>query len=238
MIGIVEDNLDPECQGRIKVRIYGRTDQKEDDGSYVIPTEMLPWALPSGCTGGGSTSGGFISAIPKIGSIVRVEGTLNVPVYRGNVYVSDEVVSEIQGNGYPNSHILVYDTNLGNDTDNVRTGEHIKVYFTEGSGFVIDYKTGGGNSRVEVSPDGSIQLTDSSGGKIIMHNGDIVIQSDKCITLDAPEIKLGKNADDYALKGRKFYDMVKSHVHEQGSAETSEPLQLVPTDIYNTKVKI
>lgn len=237
MIGIVEDNLDPEYQGRVKVRIYGKTDQKEDDGSFVIPTEMLPWALPSGYIGGG-VGGGVINGVPKIGSVVRVDGNINVPIYYGNVYVSDEVVSEIRGNGYPNAHVLVYDTNLGNGTDNVRSGEHIKVFFTEGSGFVIDYKTSGGNSRVEVNTDGSIKLTDSSGGRIVLSNGDIIIQSDKCITLDAPEIKLGKNADDYVAKGKKFYDMVSVHTHTQGSGETSEPMQLVPKDIYNTKVKV
>lgn len=237
MIGIVEDNLDPEFQGRLKIRIYGKTDQKDDDGSYVIPTEMLPWALPSGHSGAGS-SGGVLNGVPKIGSVVRVGGTLNVPIYEGNVYVSDEVVSEIRGSGYPNAHVLMYDTNMGNDVDNIRKGEHIKVYFIEDRGFVIDYKTSGGNSKIEVSPDGSITLSDGTGGRISMRNGDITIQSDKSIVLDAPEIKLGKDANDIAVKGRRFYGMVNKHIHTQGSTETSEPLMLIPDGVYNTKVKL
>lgn len=237
MIGIVEDNLDPEYQGRLKIRIYGRTDQKDENDSYIIPTEMLPWALPAGHSGAGS-SGGILNGVPKIGSVVRVSGTLNVPIYDGNVYVSDEVVSEIQGSGYPNAHILMYDTNMGNDVDNVREGEHIKVYFMENKGFIIDYNTSAGNSKIEVSPSGSIVLSDASGGRITMRNGDITIQSDKSIVLDAPEIKLGKDANDIALKGKNFYNMVSNHVHIQGSTETSEPQLLIPTDIYNTKVKL
>ena len=237
MIGIVEDNLDPEYQGRLKIRIYGKTDQKDDTGSYAIPTEMLPWALPAGYSGAG-TSGGILNGVPKIGSIVRVTGSINVPIYDGNVYVSDDVVSEIRGNGYPNAHVLMYDTNMGNDVDNVRKDEHIKVYFIEDKGFVIDYKTSAGNSTIEVSPSGAIVLSDASGGRITMRNGDITIQSDKSIVLDAPEIKLGKDANDVAVKGKKFYNMVSNHIHTQGSTETSEPQLLIPDGVYNTKVKL
>ena len=41
-IGVVEDRMDPEKQGRCRVRIFGyHTDSKE-----LLPTKDLPWAIP------------------------------------------------------------------------------------------------------------------------------------------------------------------------------------------------
>ena len=41
-IGVVEDRMDPEKSGRVRVRIYGyHTDEKE-----LLPTKDLPWAVP------------------------------------------------------------------------------------------------------------------------------------------------------------------------------------------------
>ena len=67
-VGIVEDNLDPKNEARLKIRVLGYNDQKEDD-EYVIPTEYLPWARPL-CLCGGSYT------IPKIGEEVYVTGDM------------------------------------------------------------------------------------------------------------------------------------------------------------------
>lgn len=41
-IGVVEDRMDPEKAGRVRIRIYGyHTDDK-----VLLPTEDLPWAIP------------------------------------------------------------------------------------------------------------------------------------------------------------------------------------------------
>lgn len=41
-IGVVEDRMDPEKLGRVRIRIYGyHTDNKS-----LLPTEDLPWAIP------------------------------------------------------------------------------------------------------------------------------------------------------------------------------------------------
>jgi len=41
-LGVVEDRMDPEKMGRVRVRIYGyHSDSKVD-----VPTEDLPWAIP------------------------------------------------------------------------------------------------------------------------------------------------------------------------------------------------
>lgn len=68
-IGVVEDRLDPEKQGRCRVRIFGyHTDDKE-----VLPTEDLPWAIPiqpitsAGISGIGTTPLGPVTGTWVIG---------------------------------------------------------------------------------------------------------------------------------------------------------------------------
>ena len=50
-IGIVEDNLDDLFEGRCKIRVLGKMDQRQDpedpQSAYVMPTASLPWARPS-----------------------------------------------------------------------------------------------------------------------------------------------------------------------------------------------
>lgn len=41
-IGVVEDRMDPEKMGRLKVRIYGY----HTDNKVILPTKDLPWATP------------------------------------------------------------------------------------------------------------------------------------------------------------------------------------------------
>ena len=66
-IGVVEDRMDPEQCGRVRVRIYGyHTDQKE-----FLPTKDLPWAVPILPITSASTSGKGTAPIgPVTGSWV------------------------------------------------------------------------------------------------------------------------------------------------------------------------
>lgn len=41
-IGVIEDRMDPEKAGRVRVRIYGY----HADSKVILPTEDLPWAIP------------------------------------------------------------------------------------------------------------------------------------------------------------------------------------------------
>lgn len=71
--GIVEDNLDDEKLGRVKVRIIGkhstnRTEVSQLDDYY--PTEDLPWAMPIFPAGASSISGTSVFSVPSINSVV------------------------------------------------------------------------------------------------------------------------------------------------------------------------
>jgi hypothetical protein len=181
-IGIVEDTNDDLFEGRCKIRVLGKMDQRvdlEDPASdFVLPTTALPWARPSVASSGGSQSGSGTFSVPKLGTVLRVSfdnGNYYSPVYHESVYPSDELKAEIQ-NSYPNSHILIYDTAFGltgggnEEVTNEREGESIKVFFTEEKGLVFDYTTTAGPTTINIKPDNSIEIINANGDSIVMLN--------------------------------------------------------------------
>jgi hypothetical protein len=181
-IGIVEDTNDDLFEGRCKIRVLGKMDQRvdpEDPASdFVLPTQALPWARPSVASSGGSQSGSGTFSVPKLGTVLRVtfdNGNYYSPVYHESLYPSDELKAEIQ-NSYPNSHVLIYDTAFGltgggnEEVTNERGGESIKVFFTEEKGLVMDYTTAAGPTVINIKPDNSIEITNANGDSIVMLN--------------------------------------------------------------------
>jgi hypothetical protein len=70
-VGVIVDNVDPECIGRVRIRIPG----------LIEP--MSQWAFPLGTVGGGNAQRGFF-AVPEIGSEVGVlfhQGDVDHPYY-------------------------------------------------------------------------------------------------------------------------------------------------------------
>lgn len=204
-VGIVEDNNDPAFLGRCKIRVHGKFDMRVDStdpsSDFIIPTDKLPWARSGNIFTGGSSTGGGSFDVPKKGSSVKVtfdNGNLYTPVYHFNIYQSNEVLSEIQ-ESYKNAHVLLYDTAfaLDEDGENSREGEHIKVFFTEEKGLMMDYATGEGSSIINIRPDNTIMIEYPSGKKI--H-----IQKDK--------ISLGKEgeSDEPAVLGNKNEDALQA----------------------------
>lgn len=181
-IGIVEDTNDDLFEGRCKIRVLGKMDQRVDPedptSDFVLPTESLPWARPSVASSGGSQSGSGTFSVPKLGTVLRVtfdNGNYYSPVYHESLYPSDELKTEIQ-NSYPNSHVLIYDTAFGltgggnEEVTNEREGESIKVFFTEERGLVMDYTTTAGPTVINIKPDNSIEITNANGDSIVMLN--------------------------------------------------------------------
>lgn len=193
-IGIVEDNNDELYEGRCKIRILGKLDGREDENpnsSYTITVEDLPWARPGNLSSSGNSSGSGNFSVPKIGAKVRVtyeNGNEYSPVYYDYLYPCDEMKSVISGNDYKNSHVLVYDTSIDDG--------HIKVYYVDSKGLMIDYANGSGTTTVNIKP-----------------NHEIQIQSTGAVRIDSPEIQLGKDAVQHLIKGEAFKALYDSHTH-------------------------
>ena len=170
-IGIVENTEDDIFEGRCRIRVFGKMDQRTDpedpESDYLMPTESLPWARPSVSSSGGSNTGSGTFSVPKIGTILRVSfdnGNYYAPVYHESLYPSDETKAEVEA-AYPNSHVLIYDTAFGltggeNGTEitNDREDEHIKVFFTEEKGLMMDYTTTEGPTTINIKPDNSVEV--------------------------------------------------------------------------------
>ncbi len=184
-VGIVEDTNDDIFEGRCKIRVYGKMDDRvapeDPQSAFKIPTVALPWARPHQLMYGGSNSGSGKFEIPKLASIVRItfdNGNYYQPVYHENIYPSDETKAEVEPS-YQNSHVLIYDTAFGltgelesgnPEVTNDREGEHIKVFFTEEKGLMMDYTTTEGPTTVNVKPDNSVEIINANGDSIVMLN--------------------------------------------------------------------
>jgi hypothetical protein len=130
---------------------------------------------------GGSNSGSGKFEIPKLGSVVRIafdNGNYYQPVYHENIYPSDETKAEIEAS-YQNSHVLIYDTAFGlsgelqdgvSEVTNEREGEHVKIFFTEEKGIMMDYTTAVGPTTVNIKPDNSVEVINANGDTILMLN--------------------------------------------------------------------
>lgn len=235
-IGIVEDNLDPKNEARLKIRIYGVTDQKDDDDeeSYVIPTEFLPWARPL-CLSGGSYT------IPKIGQEVYVTGDVRyAPLWLGVVNIGSEMSKEVGDEDSSASHILMYDTDFSNGEEDggVRAGEFIKMYFTDTKGLVIDYKNYNGNMKFEMGADGSITLSNINGDSITMNNGEVTIKSDNIVRLVAPRIELGGDVKYSGINGDLLMEAYNRHTHLTKYGESEPPLEQLPPETLNYGVNL
>lgn len=221
-LGEVIDIEDPQKVGRIRVKVYGKFDELEK--------ESIPWAYPGNNTTGGSNTGGGFHSVPKLGSIVSVKfdnGNIYHPEYFFNQKISNEVKSEIS-NSYPNSHVLIYDT---------VTEEFVKVFFTEKKGLMLDYKksqinikpdksiliqTNSGKSKIEISDEGNITITQSQNVTVNCKTAKIVASTET--NIESPSIKLGVGAVHALIKGDIFQALFDSHIHATPSGPSSPPL--------------
>lgn len=221
-VGEVIDIADPLFLGRVRVRIFGKFDTRENpydkNSRYVIPDDAVPWAYPAGYFSGGSATGSGTFSVPKQGSIVNVtfeNGNPYYPEYAFHVHTSDELVAEIK-DSYANAHSLIYDTvTVGN----------VKVYFTEKKGLMLDYKS----STINIKADESIEIKNLGGDVIILtKDGNLSIKVRKDVNvecqnakvtasqkvhLDTPNVELGQSAAEAVIKGDTFQDLFNTHTH-------------------------
>jgi hypothetical protein len=174
-LGKVIDNQDPDFEGKIKVRIFGKFDDVLD--------EDLPWARPLNMVTGGSSTGSGFHSVPKVDSVVGISfdnGDMYEPEYFYHQHISDELKAEIEGS-YTNAHSIIYDTEA-------QPGP-IKIFFTEETGLMLDYN----GSQINIRPDNTVFIQ-HSGGKVI-HVQQDSISIGKENESDEPAVLGNKNVD-------------------------------------------
>ena len=101
--GLVLDNLDPDKQGRIKVRIYPMF--AGDD----IEAKHIPWAVPAMPLFGGAGSGFGAFCIPEIDTYVWTffeEGDVYQPIYFAEAQTASYGIPESTETNYPYRKVL------------------------------------------------------------------------------------------------------------------------------------
>jgi len=231
-----------------------RVDPEDPDSAFKIPTAALPWSRPHQLMYGGSQTGSGKFEIPKIGSIIRISfdnGNFYQPLYHENIYPSDETKAEIEA-AYQNSHVLIYDTAFGltgelqdgvSEVTNDREGEHVKVFFTEEKGVMIDYATATGPTTINIKPDNSVEVLNANGDSIVMlndgnitmtHSADVNIN---CVNaninatgethINSPKIILGEVGTDPVILGNIFAGIFDAHTHIGNlGSPTSPPMSV------------
>tara|TARA_R110000737_G_scaffold331169_2_gene347278 strand:+ start:687 stop:1403 length:717 start_codon:yes stop_codon:yes gene_type:complete len=144
-VGEVINTSDPLQLGRVKVRVFGKYDNLDE--------EVIPWAIPYNQLASG------VVIIPKIGEFSNVffeNGDENIPFYTGIAKTNNDLLGEF-GDDYPNVWSIVYDKTLGQD----RT---LEIFYTETQGLIIRKN----NSFIQIkNEDDSILLTNGKTNKSI-----------------------------------------------------------------------
>tara|TARA_R110001592_G_scaffold62377_2_gene190853 strand:- start:2005 stop:2766 length:762 start_codon:yes stop_codon:yes gene_type:complete len=219
-LGEVVNNEDPLFEGRCRVKVFGKFDD--------IPDDDIPWARCQYRATAGSATGSGFHSVPKVGSIVCINfdnGNVYEPEYYCINHVSDELKSEIEGS-YENAHALIYDT---------ETEGSLKVFFTEETGWMMDYK----ETHINIKPDNSIFITNPNGDVIEMlndgnikmtHSADVNIECvNATITasskahINAPLIDLGESAAEAVVKGDTMRDIFNAHIHPTPAGPSGPP---------------
>ncbi len=125
-VGSVINTADPLQLGRVKIRIFGKYDELDE--------EVIPWAIPYNQLSSGTV------IIPKVGEFCNVffeNGDENVPFYTGIAKTNDDLVGEF-ADDYPKVWSIVYDSRIGEDgVGEVSDERRLEIFYTETQGLII-----------------------------------------------------------------------------------------------------
>jgi len=173
--GIVEDNKDPDREGKCRIRVFGVFGE--------IPKETLPWALPDfGFVG--SKVGSFV--VPPIGAVVKVyfdNGDIYLPHYTTKAVVSTSQPSQ-KNIDYPDNMVILETDDGDFITLNRRTGRY-KIVSRTGAQIILEADGEAvvhGATKVRIDGTDEVLLGDTGGyvvtsptsGPIVTQNGHIL----------------------------------------------------------------
>lgn len=152
-IGSVINTADPLQLGRVKIRIFGKYDELDE--------EVIPWSIPYNQLSSGTV------IIPKVGEFCNVffeNGDENVPFYTGIAKTNDDLIGEF-AEDYPKVWSIVYDTRMGEDgVGEVSDERSLEIFYTETQGLIIRKN----DSFVQFkNEDESILVKNGNTGKVV-----------------------------------------------------------------------
>lgn len=172
-IGVIEDIEDPDKEGKVRVRVFGKHGNPDGDGPS-IPTEMLPWAFPQYSHVFGNEDGGGSFSAPKVGAkvLINFDSDIYFPIYKNLINLS-QGLKDLIADDYENSHVMLYDEI-----------EQIQIYYLPGQGLVLDVK----GSVFRMNADNSILINHANdSASIELRENDIDINSNGNVFMSAPQ---------------------------------------------------
>lgn len=234
---LVEDNLDPEKRGRLKLKIPS-----------VLGEATSAWALPC-FPYGGAKNLGFIVVPPK-GAMVAaefMEGDVSAPLWTGAFWrAGDEVPAEVDGDGAStkllktdSGHVLKFEDTSGKEAVTLTSAQAAVLALDADGGIALTDKGGAtvtvdakageiriadANGNKMVMSSSGIALTDRSGNEITTAAGGVTVKG-ASITLQGQQVSIGGAGGEPLVKGMSMMALFNAHTHVCAApgAPTSPP---------------
>lgn len=169
-LGQVVENNDPKFEGRVRIRVFGKYDNLEDD--------ELPWAYHMSSINGGSSGGFGEITVPKKDQLIQVifaNGDILSPYWVNFPKINEAVKNEISGD-YIDARVLTY------DEDN-----KLKILYLKNSGLLIHLD----ESEILIGSDNSIKIEHKGTQSIIELIGDkINVVANTEINITSPTVNV------------------------------------------------
>lgn len=150
-VGTVVNNIDPNIEGRIQVRVIGKYDELTD--------EQLPWCYHMSSVNGGSSGGWGSISIPKVGQLIQVvflNGDVLSPHWISFPKINPALQEEL-ADDYENARVITYDEDA-----------QLKVMYLPNTGLIIHIDS----SEIVIGTDNSIKIEHKDTQSIIELIGD------------------------------------------------------------------
>ncbi len=246
--GFVVDNADPQCLGRLRLRV-----------PTVLGEAESAWALPCMPFGGLPDQGQF--TIPEVGAQVWVEfeeGELSHPIWSGTFWQPGDVPAEADRTEpttrlikTPAGHRLQFDDEDGAERltlhhprdAELTIDEHGTVNLTDAQGARLTLDAQANEVVLQDAHGNTLTLNaggttveDAHGNKIEMAAGSIRVQGTQ-ITIEGTQVNLGGVGGEPLIKGMSFLTLFATHIHPTGAGPSGPPVPQGEFGTLSTTVK-
>jgi hypothetical protein len=193
--GSVVDVMDPEKLGRVKVRVFGVYDSKDEENKNLIADNDLPWAqivvpVTTGIHEGKGQNLGLLVGTQVFGMFLDGKSS-QLPMVIGTVPKKGDKNSKAEDN-YPDNKVYETETGHYKEYDDTAGAERIKE--SHKSGTFYEMMADGSITTYITKDNYSIVLGDESVtivGKVTINvGGDVDLTAGGDVSINAKNIKL------------------------------------------------
>lgn len=215
--GLVVDNLDPQKQGRVKVKF-----------PWFDPGMDSEWCRVSNLYAGNNYGSVFIPEIGDEVLVAFIHGDMRLPIIIGGLYngkdlppTAREAAKDQKMIRTKGEHEFLMDDSPGKESVQLKTkGGHTvllddvakKVTVKTNAGQEVTMEDGGGKVTVK-----------TSGGQSITMDGSGIKLTATSITLSGTSIKLGDGAASSLVLGEALLALFNTHIHPTGVGPSGPP---------------